>query len=273
MTAPASDLCLFASADGDLAYRDTGAGDPVVLLHSGFADHRVFDAQVPALAAAGYRVIAPDVRGHGASANATAPFRWADDLAGLLRHLDAGPAVLVGVSMGGIIATDTALEYPELVRAVVACGAGTGEFRYTGPWATGVQAEQARALAAGDVEGWVTAWLRFVPGEHRTLDDIDPEILRRLREMALHTLAKHTPDEENRHVPLTGTRARVPEIGVPVLTVNGALDDPELVAEAEWLARTVPHGRAVTVEGTGHYPNMERPEVFNEIVLGFLRGL
>ena len=268
----ASELRFFTSADGDLAYRDTGTGDPVVLLHSGFADHRVFDAQIPALAAT-HRVIAPDVRGHGSSANATEPFRWADDLAALLRHLDTGPAVLVGVSMGGAIATDTVLEYPELVRAVVACGAATSEFAYTDPWVRAVQAEQGRALAAGDIEGWLTAFLRFVPGEHRTSEDVDPDILRRIREMALGTLAKHTPDEENRHVPLTGTWARVPKIDVPVLTVNGALDAPDLIAEAERFARTVRDGRSVTVEGTAHYPNMERPEEFNRILLGFLRGL
>ncbi|WP_185832578.1 alpha/beta fold hydrolase [Streptomyces sp. WAC 04229] len=269
----AADPRFFASADGDLAYLDTGTGDPVVLLHSGFADHRIFDAQIPALAAAGHRVIAPDVRGHGASANATRPFRWADDLAALLRHLDAGPAVLVGVSMGGAIATDTVLEYPELVRAVVACGAATSEFEYTDPWVREVRAEQARALGAGDVEGWLAAFLRFVPGEHRGPDDVDPDLLRRLREMALGTLAKHTPDEENHHVPLTGTWTRVPKIGVPVLTVNGALDAPDLIAEAERLARTVPDGRSTLVEGAAHYPNMERPEVFDEIVTGFLRTL
>ncbi|MBZ6247385.1 alpha/beta hydrolase [Streptomyces olivaceus] len=268
----ASELRRFASADGDLAYRDTGAGDPVVLLHSGFADHRVFDAQIPVLAR-GYRVIAPDVRGHGASANATRPFRWADDLAALLRHLDTGPAVLVGVSMGGAIATDTVLEHPELVRAVVACGAATSEFEYTDPWARGVQSEQAAALGAGDAEGWLTAFLRFVPGRYRTLDDVDPDVLRRVREMALGTLSKHTPDEENHHVPLTGTWARVPEIGVPVLTVNGALDAPELIAAAERLARTVRDGRSTTVEGVGHYPNMERPGAFTDIVTDFLRTL
>jgi pimeloyl-ACP methyl ester carboxylesterase len=268
----ASDLRLFASDDGDLAYRDSGAGDPVVLLHSGFTDHRVFDAQIPALAR-DYRVIAPDVRGHGASANATRPFRWADDLAALLRHLDTGPAVLVGVSMGGAIATDTVLEHPELVRAVVACGAATSEFEYTDPWVKKVQAEQAAALGAGDVEGWLTAFLRFVPGEHRTLDDVDPDVLRRVREMALGTLAKHTADEEDHHVPLTGTWSRVPKIDVPVLAVNGALDAPDLLAEAERLARTVPDGRSVVIDGTAHYPNMERPEAFTDVVAGFLRTL
>ncbi|MFE0514292.1 alpha/beta fold hydrolase, partial [Streptomyces sp. NPDC058964] len=85
--------------------------------------------------------------------------------------------------------------------------------------------------------------------------------------------AKHTPDEENHHVPMTGTWSRVPKIDVPVLTVNGALDAPDLIAEAERLARTVPDGRSVVVEGTAHYPNMERPETYNEIVSGFLAGL
>ncbi|MGW3730527.1 alpha/beta fold hydrolase [Streptomyces sp. NPDC000851] len=268
----ATELRYFASADGDLAYRDTGSGDLLVLLHSGYADHRVFDAQTPAFAA-GHRVIAPDVRGHGASANASRPFRWADDLAALLRHLDAGPAVLVGVSMGGAIATDTALEYPELVRAVVVCGAATSEFAYTEPWGREIEAEFARALGAGDIDAWLAAFMRGAAGPHRTVDEVDPDILRRLREMALGTISKHTVGEQNWHVPLTDTWPRVPKIDVPLLAVNGTLDSAELIAEAERLARTVPDGRSVTVEDAAHYPNMERPDVFNEILAEFLRTL
>ncbi|GGV65075.1 alpha/beta fold hydrolase [Streptomyces griseoloalbus] len=271
MTGP-SELRFFPSADGDLAYLDTGSGDPVVLLHSGYVDHRVWDAQIPALAAH-HRVIAPDVRGHGFSANATEPFRWADDLAGLLRHLDAGPVVLVGLSMGGVIATDTVLEHPGLVRAVVTCGAATGDVQYTDPWYQEVQAESARALAAGDVQAWLAAFLRVVPGPHRTADDVDPDILRRLREMALHTISKHTPGEKNLLVPVTGTWSRLPEIDVPVLAVNGALEPADPRDAAQRLAEAVPDGRAVTIDGTGHYPNMERPELFNRTLLDFLRAL
>lgn len=267
-----ADVRFFPSSDGDLAYLDTGSGDPVVLLHSGFVDHRFWYRQVPALAAE-YRVVAPDVRGHGFSANASRPFRWADDLAELLRHLDAGPAVLVGVSMGGVIATDTVLEHPELVRAVVTCGAATGDFRYTDPWHTGLQAEYARTLAAGDIDGWLDAFVRVAAGEHRTLADVDPEIPRRLRELALHTLSKHTPDEPDRLVPVTGSWPRVPKIDVPVLTVNGGLEPADLLAAAERLAREVPDGRAEVIEGTDHYPNLERPQEFNALLLDFLRAL
>ncbi|MFC5638952.1 alpha/beta fold hydrolase [Streptomyces bullii] len=271
MTAAANPR-FFSSADGDLAYLDTGSGDLVVLLHSGFVDHRLWHAQIPALADR-YRVIAPDVRGHGFSANATRPFRWADDLADLLRHLDAGPAVLVGLSMGGAIATDTVLEYPELVRAVVACGAATSEFQYTDPWYVDVQAEYARTLGAGDLEAWLTAFLSVVHGPHRGADEIDQAVPRLLREMALHTMSKHAPGEENWHVPLTDTWARVPKIDVPLLTVNGTLEPADLLGEAERLARTVRDGRSTSIEGTGHYTALEKPQVFNEILLDFLRGL
>jgi pimeloyl-ACP methyl ester carboxylesterase len=271
MTAPA-DLRFFPSADGDLAYLDTGSGDPVVLLHCGFVDHRFWAAQIPALAA-GYRVIVPDVRGHGWSANATQPFRWADDLAGLLRHLGTGPAVLVGVSMGGVIATDTLLDHPDLVRAAVVGGSATGDWQYTDDWHRGIQAEYARTMAAGDIEGWLDAFLRVAPGEHRAADDLDPAIPRRLREMALHTISKHTPDEKDWLVHSTDNWSRVAGIRVPVHTVNGSLEPADLLAAAERLSAATPGGRSVTIDGTGHYPNLEKPEEYNRILLDLLRSL
>lgn len=268
----ASELSYFASADGDLAYRDTGTGDLVVLLHSGYVDHRVFDDQIPALAAH-HRVIAVDTRGHGFSANASRPFRWADDLADLLRHLDAGPAALVGLCMGAAVATDTTLEHPELVRALVVSGAGASEFEFTDPGTLEHVSEAARLLGAGDIEGWLDNFARGVAGPHRGVDEVAPDVVRRLRDMSAHTLAKHTPDEPQWHVPLTDTWSRLPKIDVPVLAIHGALDAPDSIAMAERVARTVPDGRSVTLQDVGHYPNMEKPEEFNGILLDFLRDL
>ncbi|MGA5415738.1 alpha/beta fold hydrolase [Streptomyces pseudogriseolus] len=268
----ASDLRHFPSADGDLAYRDTGSGDLVVLLHSGFVDHRLWDDHVPVLAER-YRVVAPDTRGHGFSVNATAPFRWADDLAALLRHLDAGPAVLVGLSMGGVIATDTVLEHPGLVRAVVTAGAVTGDFQYTDPWHRELQGTMARALETGDVTTWLDAFLRLVPGPERTADDVAPDVLRRVREMALHTLSKHGPDEKDRLVRVTGSLDRIGEIRVPLLAVNGSLEPADLHTAAERLADAVPDGRTATIDGTGHYSALERPDAFTRVLLDFLESL
>jgi pimeloyl-ACP methyl ester carboxylesterase len=268
----ASELSFFASTDGDIAYLDTGTGDPVVLLHAGYIDHRLFEAQTPVLAAE-HRVIAVDVRGHGWTANATRPFRWADDLAALLRHLDAGPAALVGVSMGGAIAGDMAIEYPELVRGVVLSGASVSDFQYTHEVTRQMVAESHRTLHSGDIEGWLKVFLRSVAGPFRTVEETDQRILDHLSEMALHTIAKHTPGERNWHVPMTDAWARVPKIDVPVLTVNGTLDSPDLLVDAERYADTAQNGRSVLVEGTSHFPNLEKPEEFNAIVLDFLRSL
>ncbi|MGW3289626.1 alpha/beta fold hydrolase [Streptomyces sp. NPDC001002] len=270
-----ADLQRFASPDGDLAYRDSGAGDGdlVVLVHPGYVDHRIFDDQIPALVSAGYRVIAPDVRGHGFSANASKPFRWADDLGALLRHLDAGPAVLVGACMGAAVATDTVIEHPELVRAVVVAGGGTSAFEYSDPWTMERAAESGRLLAAGDLAGWIEAFAKNISGPHRSVDDIDPELVRRMREMAAHTVAKHTVGEKDWYVPLDDPWSRVPDIDVPVLAVHGALDADDGIAMAEKFARTVPNGRSVTIEEAGHFPNLERPDAFNAVLLDFLRGL
>ncbi|MGW4667540.1 alpha/beta fold hydrolase [Streptosporangium sandarakinum] len=267
-----SDTFTFATGDGRLAYREAGAGQPVVLLHGGFLSGDMWDDQLPVLAR-DHRVIVPDARGHGGSSNATGPFRHTDDLAALLRHLDTDPAVLVGVSMGGAVAVDTALEHPELVRALVVVGAGTSEPEFRDPWIGSVRAEQARALAADDVAGWVDAFTLFAAGPHRTLDDVDPGVVRRLREMTMRTVAKHTGAERDWQVPVTGTWERAEKVTVPVLAVSGGLDSSDHIDMAGRLARTVADGREATVDGTAHYPNMERPDAFNEILEDFLRAV
>ncbi|WP_229377958.1 alpha/beta fold hydrolase [Streptomyces sp. VRA16 Mangrove soil] len=255
----------------ELHWIDTAtSGRPLVLLHGGFLDHRMWDDQIPVLAER-YRVIAPDARGHGRSANATAPFRHTDDLAALLRRLGTGPALLVGVSMGGAVAVDTALEHPDLVAAAVVVGAGTSEPVFDDPWVHAVWADLGSALAAGDLAAAVEAFTRFGPGPHRGVDDLAPGVVDRLRRMTHATLSKHTADEPDHRIPVPETWKRAADITVPVLTVTGTLDAPDHNAMAERLARTVGNGRTVPVDGTAHYPNMERPDVFDRLVEDFLR--
>ncbi|MET7456860.1 alpha/beta hydrolase [Streptomyces sp. NPDC005574] len=264
----------FASQDGKLAYRDAGPPDgrPLVLLHSGFADHTQFDDLTPRFVAEGYRVIAPDARGHGFSANASGPFRPTDDLAALLRHLDLdGPSTLVGVSMGALTAVDTAIEHPELVRALVVSGRGIGAPDLSDPWSAAHQQARAAALAAGDIPGWLDAFVQWAAGPTRTLADLAPDITSHIREMALRTLTKHTPDEPDHCVPVQDVAARAGRITVPVLAVDGALDAPGVLRTVTALMDTVPDGRSTRLENAGHYTTMEQPEAFARIVLRFLR--
>ncbi|MEU0009045.1 alpha/beta hydrolase [Streptomyces sp. NPDC006314] len=259
------------TAGGRLTYREAGSGPPLVFLHGGFLDHRMWQEQLRVFAPS-HRVIALDARGHGGSDNATGPFRPADDVAALLRGLDATPAVLVGVSMGGATAVDCALEHPELVRAVVVSGVGTSEPVFEDPWALDVLAAQGRALSTGDVAGWADAFQRFTAGPHRDLVDVDPDVVRRVRDMALGTLGKHVPGEPDHRVPVPATWERVPGIAVPVRAINGALDAPDHLAMADRLTRLVPDGRATTVPEAAHYPNMENPARFNAELTSFLEA-
>ncbi|MGJ5827623.1 alpha/beta fold hydrolase [Streptomyces ossamyceticus] len=268
-----SQVFTFASDDGPLAYGDTGTGLPLVLLHGGFTDRRMWRDLVPPLSAH-HRVITPDARGHGASANASRPFRFADDLAALLRHLDTGPAVLIGMSMGGGIAVDTALEHPDLVQGLVVSNVGTSEREFTDPWTKDSVTRYYGALMAGDIETWLDVAAEAVVGPYRTADDVDAELIRRVREMNRDTVSKHTLGETDWHVPVTDTWARAAAVAVPVLAVNGALDAPDLIAMAERLTTTVAGpGRALSIEGTAHYAAMEQPETFAKLVLEWLEGL
>ncbi|MFI7669297.1 alpha/beta fold hydrolase [Nocardia sp. NPDC049526] len=266
----ATDVLGFDSADGTLTYRDSGGdGTPVVLLHASFTDSTMFDPQLSALRHR-CRVIAPDARGHGASANAAKPFRQVDDLAALLCHLDVKSAVLVGVSMGAMIAIDAAVEYPELVDGLVVSGRGIGEPEYRDRWSREVATAQAGALARRDVAAWMDAFALWAAGPDRALDEVDPGVLAKLRRMAARTLAKHTVPEPDYSIPVADVVIGARTIRCPVLAVDGVYDSPDLIATVDRLLDAVPNGRREMIDDAGHYPNMEQPATYNRLVEDFL---
>ncbi|WP_228556270.1 alpha/beta fold hydrolase [Catenulispora pinisilvae] len=257
---------------GRLAYRDAGTGPLVVLLHGGFLDHRQWNAQLETLPAR-YRVIAPDARGHGDSSNAAATFRHTDDVAALIRHLDAGPAVLIGISMGAATATDTALEHPELVRALVVSGAGTSEPEFADGWTHKTLEKIWPTLFAGDLKGALAVWNEFTSGPHRSLADLDPAIPALVEEMTMKTWLKHTADEQDWSVHAEDTWARAAKLTIPVLAVIGGSDSDDHRHNAERLADSVAGGRKATIGDAAHYPNMEHPGGFDALVTEFIDAL
>jgi pimeloyl-ACP methyl ester carboxylesterase len=258
--------------DGHLAYLDAGSGPPVVLLHGGGLDHRLWDDQVAALAGE-FRVLAVDARGHGWSSTPTRPFRHDEDLAVLLDRLDLGPAALVGLSMGASTALDTAAERPDLVRAVVVVGAGAATTDFRDPFVLGVFADLQRAAEARDPQAWLEAYLRLGAGPHRTLAEVAPQVNERSREMLQHTLVEHIGTTGPvLPTPAPDTAQRLPALAVPVLAVVGDLDSTDHNRMAGEVAETVPDGRLATIGGAAHYPNMERPAEFTALLLEFLRA-
>jgi pimeloyl-ACP methyl ester carboxylesterase len=122
-TSEATGVGAYADVNGlHLYYQIHGTGRPLVLLHGGLMSNETFGPVIPALVAAGHQVIAPDLQGHGRTADIDRPIDhrlMADDIAGLIRHLGLDKVDLVGYSLGGGVAFFTAVNHPELIRKLV----------------------------------------------------------------------------------------------------------------------------------------------------------
>lgn len=255
---------------GHISYATAGSGTPpVVLLHAGYVDHRMYEREISHLARR-TTVVAPDARTHGWSSTAMTPFRHCDDVAALIRTLGE-PAVLVGTSMGAGAAVDTALEHPDLVRALVISGAGTNEPVFEDPKALALFARQNEAIARQDVPAWLEATVEWAAGPDRTLEEVDPSVVAQLRKMNEFFVRTHirpgiVPPE---HVP--DSWERLGEIAAPVLGIVGELDFVDHHRMTEQAVEAVPDGRGVvTIPGAGHFPNLENPEAWEQAIDAFL---
>ncbi|HYW29728.1 MAG TPA: alpha/beta fold hydrolase [Gaiellales bacterium] len=253
-----------------LHHRIEGQGSPVVLIHAGIADSRMWDPQWDAFTAR-HRTLRYDMREFGESGPPGGPFAHGSDLIGLIEQLKMGPAALVGASLGGRVATEVAIARPDLVRALVLVGPGLPA---TG-WSEDVRGygeEEERLLRAGDLDGAADLTVRFwVDGVGREPEEVDPAVRDAVRRMQLRAyphMKDADPDGEQPTV--EGVASRVGEISMPTLLIVGDHDRPDIVRTVEWLAQEVPGAQLERMPGTAHLPSMEQPERFTELVLGFL---
>jgi 3-oxoadipate enol-lactonase len=253
-----------------IAYDVAGSGPPVLLLHAGIGDRRMWDAQVPSFAEH-FTVIRFDARGFGETRKPDAPFAPYADAIALLDHLRFPRAHFVGVSMGSQTAIEAAIVAPERVSALVAVAARTGT-----PVSPALRAGWDRVnelYEAGDIPGAVEYELRmWVDGPDRGVDAVDPEMRERVREMNAALFVRD--DEAGEEIPLDPPAAeRLAEISAPTLIVYGDKDVIDVRQAAGPLAAAIPDARLAVIPDAAHLPQMERPELFNEIVLGFLRDV
>jgi len=262
----------FAEADGaSLYYEVVGNGKPLVLVHAGIADRRMWDGQLAAFAE-GHRGIRYDIRGCGRSETAEgAPFSHHDDLRGLLDSLGIERASFVGCSMGAKTVIDFALDQPSRARALVLiCPSVSGcesENELPDEWEELVKADEA-----GDLERVSELEVRiWVDGPYRRPERVDPAVRELVREMNLIALQDEAALGEERPADPPAAE-RLAEIRVPLLVVAGELNRPEVNARADLLASSIARAQKVVVGEAAHVPNMEKPEEFNRAVLGFLGG-
>ena len=259
---------LFTTSDGE--------GPPLVLIHAAIADHRAWDAMVPGLVAAGFRTIRYDYRGFGQSITKDVEFSNRADLVAVLDALGIDRAALVGNSRGGLIAFDTAVEFPN--RVVAAIGVGASLSGYEGSatpqeMAIFERAAKIMAAATGDLDAIadlsVSLW---VDGPGQPADRVDPALREAVRAMCRPLGAADRVT--GRTIPLVPRAAeRLGDLRCPVMAVVGELDVSSVAQTARHLEENAPDARAVVWPDVAHMIGMEVPTRLNELIIDFLAPL
>jgi 3-oxoadipate enol-lactonase len=253
---------------GHIYYEMIGDGSALLLVHGFSLDTRMWEDQIDVFASQ-YRVVCCDIRGFGRSDPPTRPFSQAGDLHALLSYLGIDQAAILGLSMGGGIATVFSLLYPEATRALMLADSNLWGLRWS-PEGVAQWNEIERTAREQGVDAARRMWLNhpfFASARER------PDLAARLRQMVEDYSGWHwiNPDLEIgiRPPPLK----RLGEIRAPTLVLVGERDVPDFRRISDVLAAQIPGARQVILPGVGHMSNMEDPDGFNRIVLEFLESI
>jgi pimeloyl-ACP methyl ester carboxylesterase len=266
----------FTASDGArIAYRDSGSGTPIVLLHGLMAHGGFFDGQ--AALAENFRIIAIDLRGHGESAGdageAPAVERMAADVAELAEALGLEGAVGVGWSLGATILWHV-LAGPAGRRFAGAVVVDmTARVKNDAEWDLGLSPEacEARSIAIRDdfesfaLTAGQAIFAQPVAPEHRTLADWASRQFARNDAEAMASVWASLVRQD--------MRALLDRIQHPTLIVHGGRSELYGDDTAGHLVAALPHARAVRFENSGHAPHLEEPELFNATLTDFADSL
>ena len=255
-----------------LYYEVAGEGYPLLLLHAGIADSRMWDEQFSTFAQQ-YRTMRYDFRGYGQSHWEAGSFAAYEDPAILFNMLSVQKAHVIGISFGGKVALDFALAHPDLVASLVLVAPSVGGTEPSEQIRQFFQEEDA-LIEKNDLSAATELNLRlWVDGPQRSPQQVNPTVRQRVYEMQYHSFTIPMPagaDEQELQPPAI---TRLTEVRVPTLIIVGDLDLPEKLELTEQMATSIPGARREIIAGTAHMVSMERPLEFNRIVLDFLKEL
>lgn len=256
-------------------YEIEGSGHPIVLVHAGIADSRMWDEQVGPLAR-DHLVLRYDLRGFGGSSLPGGPFSHAADLAALFDHLDVDKGTVVGASFGGQVALEFALRHSDRLTSLVLIDSAIGGWE----WSAEVEsfgAAEDDALEDGRVDEAVELNLRmWVDGPTRDASEVDPDLRERVRIMQRTAFDKQLQAEAQSPPPGPTQWLEPPaidrlgEIQVPTLVLVGDQDVKDFLQIAEKLTTDIATTSKAVIEGAAHLPSLEKPEVFLASLRRFL---
>jgi 3-oxoadipate enol-lactonase len=243
----------------DLWYEVTGEGPPLVLLHEGVVDSRIWEPVVPLLAER-HRVIRYDQRGFGRSPRPDGPYSLVEDLVAVLDAAGLQNAALAGASRGGNIALATAVERPECVSALILLGSGLPGASLQVDWTPDQIARWERAEAGDDwpamAELDMEVWAPM---------GADPELRAMFVENAVWSNSEDPATDEP-------VAERVSGISAPTLVITAGRDVRGINEIGDRLARAIPDARSAVIEEADHMIPWRAPEELSHLILDFLSG-
>ncbi len=248
-----------------LYYEVMGEGHPLVLIHGGGIDRRMWDDHFKVFAEH-YKVIRYDLRGSGKSDVPTKRWSHVEDLHSLLRFLNVDKVYLLGLSRGGQVSADFIFEHPEMVDALILASSNLD-----GP-PPAYENPGAREAAREDISLAVDVLMK----NPYTIPHTEYRAARRkMREMIEDNVMVSLFIYRNFNLqrPELPATQRISAISVPTLMIVGGQDHPDALANYDREVALIPGARKVVIPGTNHLAPMEQPEEFNRIVLDFLGKL
>ena len=253
-----------------LYYEVAGSGQPLVLIHGFTLDTRMWDDQFK-IFAQNYRVIRYDVRGHGKSDNPTEEsYSHSDDLLALLELFGESQAHILGLSLGGMIAIDFVLTYPEAVKTLIpvdTSGLGGFPFPPDKMESLGIISTTAKEKSVDEArEIWMsTEW--FEPAMEQ------PEVAAACRRIVGNYSGWNWLNNNPLVRPEPPAAGRLTEIMTPTLVITGQRDTRYNHDVADLLVKSIPNVQHAVIPNVGHMSNMEAPEAFNKAVLDYLKDI
>ncbi len=255
----------------NLAYEEAGSGPAVILIHGFPLCRKMWRPQMDALAEAGFRVIAPDLRGFGeseAGPGGASVATYADDIAELMDHLGVGRAVIVGMSMGGYVLLSLLSRYPQ--RAVAA---GFIVTRCDGDDEAGV-AKRNNLIAeveSGRPEAVSGAFesVLFAPQTTASRPELVAEVKSWMDGVSAEGLVQGLEAMRDR----PDSTPLLKDIRIPTLVIGASEDRAIPLEKSSALTAALHQVHFVVIDGGGHMVNLEQSEEFNGELLDFMRQM
>ncbi len=257
-----------------LYYEVAGMGTPLVMIHAGVADSRMWNNEF-AYFAQSNQVIRYDMRGYGKSEPVEGEFSHLSDLDLLLKTLEIHePIVIMGCSMGGSLAMDFALTYPSKVKALVMVDSGPSGLELDVPTPSKFT-DAEKAFESGDLDlvAEIETQIWF-DGMGRIPEQANPTMRKLLYDMNRLVLS-HEVKGLGKRLPNNDTLAfnLLESLNIPVLIIVGSHDTPYFLAAADYMKEKIKFANKITIEDAAHLPNMDKPQEFQRVVEKLLSSI